>query len=138
MANLLLKWLPVFAFILILSVPQALAAADPKGSSAAQTITAGLTATNQTAGFATDALPVVTGKIIQAVLGIVGLLFLVLTVYAGVLYMTAQGDTTKVATARKIIGGSVIGILIIVGAYTLTKFVVDEISQVSNPAPPDS
>jgi hypothetical protein len=62
-------------------------------------------------------------RIIQPVLGILGLLFLVLTIYAGILWMTAQGDPKQVQKAKDILVSAVIGVVIIVAAYALTTAV---------------
>ncbi len=62
-------------------------------------------------------------KIIQPVLGLLGLLFLVLMIYAGILWMTAQGDPKQVAKAKEIIISSVIGAVIVASSYALTTAV---------------
>lgn len=66
------------------------------------------------------------GKIIKAVLGLLGTVFLVLTVYAGVLWMTAAGEEEKVTKATNILKTSVIGLVIILAAYSITYFIVDQ------------
>lgn len=96
-------------------------------ASAAEEISKGLTATSKEAGYAPLQLPVLVGGFIQVLLGIVGVIFLVLAVYAGVLYMTAGGDTKKVTSAKDILKNSIIGLIIIVAAYALTTFVVDQL-----------
>lgn len=65
----------------------------------------------------------VTGSIIKAVLSIVGLIFLILLVYAGMLWMTARGDESKVEKSKDIIEAAIIGIAITVSAYAITVFV---------------
>ncbi|MFA6018169.1 MAG: hypothetical protein WCT28_00725 [Patescibacteria group bacterium] len=60
-------------------------------------------------------------NIIKPVFGIVGVLFFALTVYAGVLWMTAHGEPKQVDKAKDILISSVIGIVIIVSAYVLTN-----------------
>ena len=64
------------------------------------------------------------GKIIKIVLGFLGIIFLALTVYAGVLWMTAAGNEEKVTKALDILKTSVIGLIIIVAAYSITYFVM--------------
>lgn len=59
--------------------------------------------------------------IIQPVLGLLGLLFLCLTIYAGFLWMTAQGDDKRVQKAKDILTAAVVGAVIIVGAYAATN-----------------
>ncbi len=61
--------------------------------------------------------------IIAPVFGIVGTIFFALTVYAGVLWMTAAGDPKKVEKAKDILVTSVIGTVIVVSAYVITNAV---------------
>ena len=61
--------------------------------------------------------------IIAPVFGIVGTIFFALTVYAGVLWMTAAGDPKKVDKAKDILVTSVIGTVIVVSAYVITNAV---------------
>lgn len=65
----------------------------------------------------------IVGKGINAILSMVGLIFLVLMVYAGILWMTARGDETKVEKAQTIIQASLIGLIVTVSAYAITVFV---------------
>ncbi|KKR34904.1 MAG: hypothetical protein UT67_C0005G0016 [Candidatus Magasanikbacteria bacterium GW2011_GWA2_40_10] len=64
------------------------------------------------------------GKIIKIVLGLLGTIFLVLIVYAGFLWMTAAGEEEKVTKAMNILKTSVIGLVIILAAYSITYFVL--------------
>lgn len=67
------------------------------------------------------------GKIVQVLLSFVGIIFLILMVYAGYLWMTARGESEQVETAKKIITASLIGIVITLGAFSITAFVVPKI-----------
>lgn len=67
------------------------------------------------------------GKIVQILLSFVGIIFLILMVYAGYLWMTARGESEQVETAKKIITASLIGIVITLGAFSITAFVVPKI-----------
>jgi len=49
-------------------------------------------------------------------------------IYAGISYMTAGGDTEKAEKAKKMIIGSIIGILIIISAYTIFKTSVNVVT----------
>lgn len=63
------------------------------------------------------------GAVVKGALSLVGTVFLLLTVYAGILWMTAEGQEERVEKARKIITASVIGLFITLGAYAITFFV---------------
>lgn len=64
-------------------------------------------------------------KIINWGLGLLGIAFLFLMVYAGFLWMNAKGDDKQISTAKGIIVDAIIGIIIIFGAYAVTAFVSD-------------
>ena len=71
----------------------------------------------------------VVGRAINIVLSLMGLIFLVLTVYAGYIWMTARGEEEKITKARKIIISSLIGLVIVVSAYAITFLVVSRLGQ---------
>ena len=74
-------------------------------------------------------LQTITGTIIRGFLGLLGIVFLVLMVYAGFLWMTAQGEAEKVNTAKKLIVQAVIGLAIVLAAYAITSFVVGALQE---------
>lgn len=67
------------------------------------------------------------GFLIQAVLSMLGVVFLILMVYAGYLWMTARGEEEQVSKAHEIIIAAVIGMIVVVAAYSITTFVVPKI-----------
>jgi preprotein translocase subunit SecG len=69
------------------------------------------------------------GGIIAAILSMLGTIFLVLTIYAGVLWMTASGDEGKITKAKDIFKPSIIGMAIVMSAYTITFFVGSRLGQ---------
>ncbi len=80
---------------------------------------------------ATNDLPTLIGNIISALLSVLGIIFVVLVVYAGFLYLTAQGEDTKVKKAKTLLTQSVIGLVIIVAAYAISAFVIDALVEVA-------
>lgn len=68
----------------------------------------------------------VIGTGIGAALTLVGLIFLILMIYGGYLWMTARGAEEQIGKAQKIIFGSVIGLVVIVAAYAITAFVTGQ------------
>ena len=64
---------------------------------------------------------------INLALSFVGVIFLVLMVYAGYLWMTARGEEAKVEKAQSIIRSTVIGLIIATAAYSITYFVLPQI-----------
>lgn len=62
------------------------------------------------------------GEIINALLGLTGLIFFILMVYGGFLWMTARGEEDRTKKAKTLIISAVIGVIVIVAAYALTNF----------------
>ncbi len=61
---------------------------------------------------------------ISALLTLLGVIFVGLTIYGGVLWMIAGGDEQKVTKAKGIIVDSLIGLIIVVAAYAISYFVI--------------
>lgn len=73
----------------------------------------------------TDAtVPVVIGRIVRAILSLVGLIALVMFVYGGLTWMTSAGNEERVAKAKRTLTWSAIGIIVTLGAATLVNFVL--------------
>ena len=68
--------------------------------------------------------------VINTILGLLGIIFLVIIIYAGFLWMTAGGNDDQVGKAKKLIINSIIGIVIIVGAYAISYFVLNAVINV--------
>ncbi|EKE07510.1 MAG: hypothetical protein ACD_18C00064G0009 [uncultured bacterium] len=66
---------------------------------------------------------IIITNIINQALGLLGIVATVLIIYAGFLWMTAGGDEGKAESARKIISAAVIGLVIILMAYSITRYV---------------
>lgn len=63
------------------------------------------------------------GSVVTAILMIAGIIAFLYLIYAGIMYMTAGGDAEKAQGARTAILNTVIGIIIIVIAYALVRYV---------------
>jgi hypothetical protein len=71
----------------------------------------------------TESIGDITGNIISVALSLVGIIFLALTVYAGYLWMTAQGEESQIEKSKKILSSSIIGLALTVSAYAITALV---------------
>ena len=69
------------------------------------------------------------GQVIGFILSLVGILFLGLMIYAGLLWMTAQGNEQKVEKAKNLLINAVIGLIIVFAAYAITAFVGEFVSK---------
>ena len=65
----------------------------------------------------------IVGTVINAALTLVGLIFLILMVYAGYLWMTARGSDEIINKAKGIITAAIIGLVLVISAYAITVFV---------------
>ncbi len=79
-------------------------------------------------------LRVLVGKIINIVLGFLGAIFLALTVYAGFKYMTAGGNEEKTKEALALLRNAIIGLVIILLAWAITRIVTIMLSRAVNNA----
>lgn len=93
------------------------------------------TAGNIAWGSTNVTLPEMAGNVINVALSILGIVFLGYALYAGFKWMTAQGDEKAVTAAKDTIKNSVIGIVIIVGAFALTNFVMLQLNTITTSTP---
>ncbi|MBT3538602.1 hypothetical protein HOF40_03415 [Candidatus Parcubacteria bacterium] len=64
------------------------------------------------------------GRVVNIILSITGVLFTVLMVYGGYLWMTARGKDEQIEKAKSVITAAIIGIIITLGAYSISAFIV--------------
>ncbi|MBU4421769.1 pilin [Patescibacteria group bacterium] len=86
----------------------------------------GLKETAGAAGLNTKqtSLPDIIGSVIGYFLGFLGVLFLILMIYGGYLWMTSFGSAEKTKKAKDLIVDAVIGLVIVLAAYAITNFVI--------------
>ena len=65
----------------------------------------------------------IIGKIIGAGLAFIGILFFILMIYGGFLWMTARGNEQQVEKAKNLIISAVIGLVIVLSAYAITSYI---------------
>lgn len=78
-------------------------------------------------------LRVIISRLIRAVLGVVGALFLVMFVYGGVQWMTA-GDSKRIDSAKKTLINAVVGMIIVAFSYSIVSLVFNLAGQVAGGA----
>jgi hypothetical protein len=66
-------------------------------------------------------------NIVKIALSFLGILFLILILYGGFTWMTAAGNDDKISKAKDIIKAAVIGVAIVITAYAITYFVIDQL-----------
>lgn len=85
----------------------------------------GLDQTAQKAGLQQNVeAPVIIGNVIGNILTLIGVIFFVLMVYGGFLWMTAHGESSQVDKAKETIIAAVIGMVVVLASYALTSFIL--------------
>jgi len=93
------------------------------------------TASNAGLGKETD-ISTIVGKIIGIVFTLMGIILLVLTIVAGIMWMTSGGNEEQVKKARGIFKSAFIGLIIIILAYAISRFVISNLTDVTKVTPP--
>ncbi len=78
-------------------------------------------------GTGTEDIRVVIARLIRAAFGFLGIIAVLLILYAGFLWMTAAGETEKVDRAKKTLTAAVIGLVIMLSAYGITSFIISRL-----------
>ncbi len=79
----------------------------------------------------TTALPVVIGRIVNIVLGLMGLIAVVIIIIGGFMWMTSGGSEEKVKKAKSLMGYAVIGLVIVIIAYAAAAFIINKLGTVA-------
>ncbi|MBI5254568.1 hypothetical protein HY932_02195 [Candidatus Falkowbacteria bacterium] len=89
----------------------------------------GLDATAEAATLkVTKTLPQLVGYFINILLGLLGLVLLVIVVYAGILWMTAGGNPKQVEKSRDWMINGAIGLIICALAFAISQFIINQVA----------
>lgn len=69
----------------------------------------------------------IIGNFIKTALALAGIFFVGLTIYAGYLWTTSGGNEDKVTKSKGLIYNAVIGLIIVLAAYSISWYVWDKI-----------
>jgi hypothetical protein len=67
----------------------------------------------------------IIANIIRAALGLIGIVLVILMLYAGYLWMTAGGNEEQIGQSKSIIRNAVIGLAIILSAYSIVAYIMN-------------
>lgn len=87
----------------------------------------GINEVNETINLATDDPRTIAGRIINIALSFLGLIILLLIVYAGFLWMTSNGEEEKVRKAKGILKNAIIGLVITLSAWAIATFIISRL-----------
>ncbi len=117
---LLLGLFLAFSLVTIISLPVLAANTD--------TSTLGINTVDKDIALGGGDIRVTVVKIINTALGLLGIIAVGIVLYGGFLYMTSGGEEDKINKAKKILINGVIGLVIILSAFAITKFVLNKLS----------
>lgn len=104
------------AFFACLAVAQAASAQAPQDETERQ-----LQAAGRAAGYAQASDPrIIVAIRIRQMLGLVGIVMVIINIYAGFKWMTAGGNEEAIEHSKKLIRNAVIGLIIVLTAYAIT------------------
>lgn len=76
----------------------------------------------------TAELPTIIGRVINVILGFLGIILLFYVLLAGFKWMTAGGNSKQTDEAKDMIKNAVIGMVIIVAGFAISNFVIRQLS----------
>ena len=118
----------VFAFgVMVMNITEVSAQSlDVWGQGSGGNVTAG---SIQTAtGLGNKDPRTIAASVINVVLGFLGIIAVVLIIVGGFMWMTAAGNDEKIGTARKIMTAGAIGLVIVLAAFGIARFVVNALT----------
>jgi len=77
-----------------------------------------------------DFLSTRLGSIIGTLLSFLGVIFMILVIYGGILWMTARGNEAQVDKAKNLLVNAIIGLIIVLAAYAITAFIGGELTDI--------
>ncbi len=76
-------------------------------------------------------IPVLIGRWLAVILGFTGTIFFILVVWSGLTWMTAGGNEESIKKAQSILKTAIIGLIIVLSAYAITRFIGTSLLQSS-------
>ncbi|MBN2884447.1 hypothetical protein JXE04_00800 [Patescibacteria group bacterium] len=124
-------------FLLPLSFVSAQNTDEGTQKSLVETVSGPATTMFKTTGMSNFSLGSIIALVIQGALGLLGIIFLIIMVFAGYRWMTASGNEEAVKTSQKMITRAIIGLIIVLMAYALTYFIFNQLPfSGGSPQPP--
>ncbi len=131
-------WVSFLAVFLLLSFIIGAGATSPVLAQNSN-INSNLTAFGTASGLPNVDLVTFVGNLVRIFLGMIGVVLVLIIIYAGWIWMTAEGDPTKVDKAKKIITNAIIGLIIMMLSFAIATFIMGWLGgKGNNPNPPPS
>ncbi|MFA6994809.1 MAG: pilin [Patescibacteria group bacterium] len=113
--TILISLIIFFFFTVHISAAQSLLNADTANNFTSQVGTA--------ADFTQVSMGTIIAALIQAALGLLAIIFVILIVLSGFRWMTANGNEENVKKAQETLKTAIIGLVIVLAAWSITYFV---------------
>lgn len=101
---------------------------------AAQEVDTYLDVVEKESGYGGTQLMPTVGRIIETVLGFLGLIALILFIVGGFKWMTSGGNEENVSEAKKLMSAAIVGLLIIFIAFAATRFIISKLESATGTA----
>lgn len=96
-------------------------------TASAKALDLGIAAVENTTQLSQDDPREIVGRLINTAMLFLGIIAVVIILLAGFKWMTAGGNDDKVSEAKKLMGAGVIGLVIILAAWGIATFVLQEL-----------
>jgi len=113
---------------LVIVFTPAMAAADAKTQFNQGLKTTGEAIGYNEIGWSQKSLPEAIGLVIRVILSFLGIIFLVLMIHGGYIWMLARGNEQEVTRAKNIMQNAIIGLIIVLAAYAITALIGEQIA----------
>ena len=72
---------------------------------------------------------IIAGNLINTAMGFIGIIAVIIVIWAGFKWMTSGGKDEKVADAKKTLLSLIIGLAIVLSAYSIINFAIKALTQ---------
>ena len=118
------KKITIIALALIVSIamPLAVSAADTSMFGRVKNVANGVYNISNTSN---TTLAELVGTVVAAFISLLGVIFIVLFIYAGYRWMMARGNEQNVTESKNIMQRAVIGLIIVIASYAIWDFIAE-------------
>jgi len=83
-------------------------------------------------------IAITIGSIIQSLLSLLGVIFMAYIIYGGYKWLTARGNEENLNIAKGTIRNGIVGLIIILGAYAISAFVITQVIEATGYTSPSA
>ena len=118
--------LTVLLFLIMAQAVLAITGANNAGAGLDETARRGYgLSSDQLIAESNSDIPTIIGKIVGAGLALLGVVFFLLILYAGLSWILSMGNEEKITQSKDMIIAAVLGLIVVLGAYAITALLSD-------------